>query len=53
MCPHGSAHQFYAAIELTRWLTKLDVVCIFFSYVLSISSHISENLSDPGLFKYT
>ena len=26
---------------------------VFFSHVLSISSHISENLSDPRLFKYT
>ena len=26
----GSAHQFYAAFELTRRLTKLDVICIFF-----------------------
>ena len=48
----GSAHQFYAAFELTRRLTKLDVICIF-SNMLSISSHISENLSDPRLFKYT
>ena len=26
----GSAHQFYAAFELTGRLTKLDVICIFF-----------------------
>ena len=43
----GSAQEFYAAFELTRRLTKLDVICIFFSNMLSISSHISENLSDP------
>ena len=26
----GSAQEFYAAFELTRRLTKLDVICIFF-----------------------
>ena len=27
---HGSAQEFYAVFELTRRLTKLDVICIFF-----------------------
>ena len=52
MIMYGSAQDFYATFELTRRLTKLDVIC-FFSNLLSISSHISENLSDPRLFKYT
>ena len=39
---YGSAHQFYAAIELTRRLTKLDVVCIFFSCSFHIKSYIRK-----------
>ena len=38
----GSAHQFYAAIELTHLLTKLDVVCIFFSCSFHIKSYIRK-----------
>ena len=39
---YGSAHQFYAAIELTRRLKKLDVVCIFFSCSFHIKSYIRK-----------
>ena len=33
---YGSAQEFYAAFELTRRLTKLDVICIFLLYAFHI-----------------
>ena len=45
---NGSAHQFYAAIELTRRLKTLVVVCIFF---LSCSFHIKSYIRKV-LLKY-